>query len=168
MKKVDSMQMAKVKKGKNKHSDILKSTAALFALGKSDFADIEPLRNDEFFRDSLQLNQVASEATLRQRLDILASTQEVLKFVLKDNIEMLKRVDCFGAEKTEYGEYIPLDIDVSPLDGKIESLIAPRADTDVMDIFLKQVSERFPDEFILMVMDEAAWHTAKNYMSRKT
>ena len=29
---------------------------------------------------------------------------------------MLKRVTDFGTEKTEYGEYIPLDIDVSPLD----------------------------------------------------
>jgi len=65
-------------------------------------------------------------------------------------------------------EYIYAYSAISTLDGKIESLIAPRADTDVMDIFLKQVSERFPDEFILMVMDEAAWHTAKNYMSRKT
>jgi len=64
----------------------------------------------------LHLNQVASEATLRQRLDILASNPKVLEFVLKDNIEMLKRADDFGTENTEYGEYIPLDIDVSPLD----------------------------------------------------
>jgi transposase len=29
-----------------------------------------------------------------------------------------------------------------------------------MSIFLKEVSCRFPDEQILMIMDKAAWHTA--------
>lgn len=58
-------------------------------------------------------------------------------------------------------EYIYAYSAISPLDGKIESLIAPRSDTDVMNIFLKQVSERFPEDFILMVMDKAAWHTTK-------
>jgi len=58
-------------------------------------------------------------------------------------------------------EYIYAYSAISPLDGKIESLIAPRADTDVMSIFLQQVSERFPEDFILMIMDKAAWHTSK-------
>jgi len=58
-------------------------------------------------------------------------------------------------------EYIYAYSAISPFDGKIESLIAPRADIDIMSIFLKQVSERFPEDFILMVMDKAAWHTSK-------
>jgi transposase len=58
-------------------------------------------------------------------------------------------------------EYIYAYSAISPHDGKIESLIAPRADADIMGIFLEQVSERFPADFILMVMDKAAWHTAK-------
>lgn len=116
MKKVDSMQMAKVKTGRISHSEILKSTAALFAIGKNDYADIELFRHDPFFLDCLQLSRGASEETLRQRLDILAQEQKVLDFVLQSNVEMLKRVTDFGTEKTEYGEYIPLDIDVSPLD----------------------------------------------------
>ena len=57
-------------------------------------------------------------------------------------------------------EYIYAYSAISPIDGKIESLIAPRADTDVMSIFLEQVAERFSEDFILMVMDKAAWHTA--------
>ncbi|MDD5697491.1 MAG: transposase [Victivallaceae bacterium] len=34
------------------------------------------------------------------------------------------------------------------------------ADTEIMAIFLQQVAERFPDEFIIMFMDKASWHTA--------
>jgi len=57
-------------------------------------------------------------------------------------------------------EYIYAYSAISPTDGVIDSLIAPRADCGVMEIFLQQVSERFDDEFIIMFMDKAAWHTA--------
>jgi hypothetical protein len=39
-------------------------------------------------------------------------------------------------------------------------LIAPRADADLKAIFLRQVAERFNDDFIIMFMDKAARHTA--------
>lgn len=48
---------------------------------------------------------------------------------------------------------------ISPLDGVIDSLIAPVATTEVMEIFLKQVAERFSEEYIIMIMDNASWHT---------
>jgi len=57
-------------------------------------------------------------------------------------------------------EYIYAYSAINPVDGAIDSLIAPRADTEVMAIFLRQVAERFIDEFIIMFMDKAAWHTA--------
>lgn len=56
---------------------------------------------------------------------------------------------------------------ISPVDGMIESLIAPVATTEVMEIFLRQVSNRFPDENVIMIMDKAAWHTTENYLFRK-
>lgn len=49
---------------------------------------------------------------------------------------------------------------VSPHDGKMTSLILPQTNAICMSIFLEEVSRRFPDEYILMVMDKAAWHTA--------
>ncbi len=58
-------------------------------------------------------------------------------------------------------EYIYAYSAISPSDGKIDSLIAPRADMSIMAIFLKQVSDRFPDDNIIMIMDKAAWHTTK-------
>jgi len=50
---------------------------------------------------------------------------------------------------------------ISPADGQIESLIVPSADSDLMSIFLKQVSERFRNDKILMIADKAAWHTTE-------
>ncbi|MBN2642957.1 MAG: transposase [Victivallales bacterium] len=57
MKKVDSMQMAKIKTGRISHSEILKSTATLFAIGKNDYADIELFNHGPFFLDCLQLSR---------------------------------------------------------------------------------------------------------------
>jgi len=48
----------------------------------------------------------------------------------------------------------------SPHDGEMVSLILPKTNAMCMSIFLKEVSSRFPDEQILMIMDKAAWHTA--------
>lgn len=56
-------------------------------------------------------------------------------------------------------EYIYAYSAVSPLDGAIESLIAPDADAKIMGIFLAQLSERFSSEHVVMFMDKAAWHT---------
>ncbi len=116
LKKVDFMRMTKVKTGKIKHSGILKTIAGLFALGKNDYADISPFHDDVFFRDCLQLPAVPSEETLRQRLDELALAQEVPSVIQFSNVDLLKKVPYFGAEKSAHGKYIPLDIDVSPLD----------------------------------------------------
>lgn len=51
---------------------------------------------------------------------------------------------------------------VSPLDGVLDSLILPSVGTTLMDLFLEEVSRRHPGEFIIMVMDQAGWHTAKD------
>lgn len=51
---------------------------------------------------------------------------------------------------------------VSIPDGRMESLVLPRCDTDCMQIFLDEISSRHPDEKILMVMDCAGWHRAKS------
>ena len=48
---------------------------------------------------------------------------------------------------------------ISPLDGVIDSLISLFATTEVMEISLRQVAKRFPEEHIVMVMDKASWHT---------
>jgi transposase len=50
---------------------------------------------------------------------------------------------------------------VCPALGKMTSLILPWANTEMMNIFLRQVAEDFPDYFILMLVDQAGWHTSR-------
>jgi len=50
---------------------------------------------------------------------------------------------------------------VSPHDGEMVSLILPWVNAKCMSFFLAEVSRRFPEEHALMIMDRAAWHTAK-------
>ncbi len=58
-------------------------------------------------------------------------------------------------------EYTYAYVAVSPHDGTMDSLILPQVSEQAMSIFLREVSNRYPDEFILMVMDGAGWHKAK-------
>ena len=53
---------------------------------------------------------------------------------------------------------------VSPHDGIMDSLILPEVNANAMSIFLAEVAKRHPDEFMLMVMDQAAWHKAHDLM----
>lgn len=45
--------------------------------------------------------------------------------------------------------------------GKITSLILPYANTDMMNLFLHEVAQDFKDFFVIMVVDQAGWHTSK-------
>lgn len=47
---------------------------------------------------------------------------------------------------------------VAPGDGALVSLVLPDTDSAMMSLFLGEVAQRFPDEFILMFMDQAGWH----------
>lgn len=55
-------------------------------------------------------------------------------------------------------EYTYVFAAVSPVDGVMDSLILPRANSEAMSVFLAEVSRRHPDELILMVLDGAGWH----------
>lgn len=50
---------------------------------------------------------------------------------------------------------------VSPLDGKMFSLVMPQCNTDCMNIFLEELSKEYPNDYILLVADNAAWHKSK-------
>lgn len=58
-------------------------------------------------------------------------------------------------------EYVYAYGAISPMDGEMVSLVLPKANTDCMNIFLLEVSKRYPDDNILMVCDNASWHKSK-------
>jgi len=94
------------------HADILKSYVGLLCLGKSDFEAITGLRGDDFFAESLGLDLVPSEGTLRQRMDAHASV--FLPVVQDASIDFLLRIEARITPLTM--GMVPMDVDVTPFD----------------------------------------------------
>ena len=51
---------------------------------------------------------------------------------------------------------------VAPAIGRMSCLVLPHANTAMMNLFLKQVSQEFADYFIVLQLDRASWHRAKS------
>jgi len=54
------------------HGDVITSYIGLLCQGRSDFDHIELFRDDPFFAAALDIQDVPSSPTLRQRLDMIA------------------------------------------------------------------------------------------------
>jgi transposase len=50
---------------------------------------------------------------------------------------------------------------VSPQSGESFSLFLPWVNTDMMNLFLRELSAHYHDKQVLLFMDQAGWHTAK-------
>lgn len=61
-----------------------------------------------------------------------------------------------GAQRVRESVYVYAA--VSPADGGLVSLVLPDTDSILMSVFLGEVAQRYPNEFILMFMDQAGWH----------
>jgi hypothetical protein len=94
------------------HATILSSYIALLCLGKSDFEAISAFREDAYFAQALDLEQVPSEGIMRQRMDANGAAYQA---VVEDAaIEFLRRS---GARFTPLDNgLMPLDCDVTPLE----------------------------------------------------
>ena len=51
---------------------------------------------------------------------------------------------------------------VSPHCGESFSLFLPEVNTEMMNIFFEELSNQYPDKDILMILDQAGWHKAKD------
>jgi transposase len=58
-------------------------------------------------------------------------------------------------------EYTYAYATVSPIDGIMDSLVLPEVNTDVFSLFLEEVATRHSEEFVIMFVDGAGWHTTK-------
>ena len=59
-------------------------------------------------------------------------------------------------------EYTYVYAAVAPAEGKMTSLILPSADTEMMNLFLEHVSKTYEKYFVVMQVDQASWHGAKD------
>jgi len=98
------------------HGDVLSSMVGLICVGKPDYSAIEIFRQDPlFFTQSLRISDCPSEATLRQRIDLIG---ESANNILKDaSAEMIStKAPVVSPIQTSVGLFVPLDMDVSPFD----------------------------------------------------
>lgn len=58
-------------------------------------------------------------------------------------------------------EYVYVFAAVAPEPGRMTALILPFANTEMMSLFLDQVSGDFRDYFVLMLIDQAGWHLSR-------
>ena len=53
---------------------------------------------------------------------------------------------------------------ISPLDGKLDSLVLPQFSGNCMQIFLTELASRYPGENIVIVLDGAGWRKSKRFV----
>ena len=110
--RIDALDVEGFLRPEVKHGDVVAATIGLLCLGRSDFNDIEMFRNDQFFRQSWGLRQIPSEPTLRQRLDAM---RDLCGPILREESALLLRKRARKPTPC-HGEWVALDIDVSPFD----------------------------------------------------
>jgi transposase len=50
---------------------------------------------------------------------------------------------------------------VSPLDGRLDSLVLPQVNGQWMQVFLDEIASRYASQNIIMIVDGAGWHKSK-------
>jgi hypothetical protein len=92
--------------------DILRSYLGLLCLGKSDYQAIAAMREDDYFKQALDIGRIPSVERLRQRLDEAGA--DLVPVIHRSSRTMLKRLK---APITGYWNgLVPLDVDVFPQD----------------------------------------------------
>lgn len=99
------------------HSDVIFSMAALISKGKPDYDAIESHRNDIFFEKALGIKTCPSTTTLRHRINLIGESANTI--IKEESAIMIKNYSSsISPISTSCGEYIPLDIDVSPFNNE--------------------------------------------------
>jgi hypothetical protein len=111
-KRLNEIRLGERRRPEVPHGDVLVAMTGLLCLGKSDYADIESYRHEEFFRRALGLQKLPSEETLRQRMDQLGTMP--VGTLHEESARLIAR--HAPALTPCHGDWIPLDIDVSPFD----------------------------------------------------
>ena len=95
----------------------IKTMAGLIVQGRSSYAEVDLFRNDPLFQQALDFDTVFAPETIRIYLDRLAGrvTPYILSALETVNMNLLQPVQMTPI-KTELGQYLPVDIDVSPMD----------------------------------------------------
>jgi hypothetical protein len=111
-KRLNAIRLSQRERPEVPHGDVLVAMIGLLCLGKSDYAHIEPYRHEAFFGRALGLERLPSEETLRQRMNLLGTVP--IDTLHEESAQLIAR--HAPAVTPCHGEWIPLDVDVSPFD----------------------------------------------------
>lgn len=98
------------------HPEIIRTIYGLFIQGRSSFEEITLFRYDPFFKQAFGLAYVPAAETVRLYLERIAEEKDrVLQKISECNVNLLTRTTITPVEVSRR-KYIPVDVDVSPLD----------------------------------------------------
>ena len=99
------------------NKDIFMTYLGILSQGRTEFERADDYRNNKFFKTALEVDKSPSCETLRQRLnaigDVKESLDEAKTIIDETNVELLKNKNV---ELTKCNKYVPLDVDVTPMD----------------------------------------------------
>ena len=99
-----------------RHPEVLSSLFGLFVQGRSRYEEIKLFRGDELFKQALGLRYVPAPETVRLYTERVAQYKNyALEKIKKANRALLRKA-AVTPITAEERHYIPIDVDVSPLD----------------------------------------------------
>lgn len=115
---INNKSHIKVQSREISNNDIFMTYIGILAQGKTEFERVDEYRNNKYFKEALEIEKSPSCSILRQRFnaigDIESNLNDMKKIIDETNLEILQNQNV---ELTPcYKEYIPLDIDVTPMD----------------------------------------------------
>lgn len=115
---INNKDNIKVQSREISNRDIFMTYIGILAQGKTEFERADEYRNNKYFKHALDIEKSPSCSILRQRFnaigDIERNLKDMKKLIDKTNLEILqnKNVELTAC----YKNYVPLDIDVTPMD----------------------------------------------------
>ncbi|MDE5540193.1 MAG: transposase, partial [Bacilli bacterium] len=108
----------KVQSREISNKDIFMTYIGILAQGKTEFERADEYRNNKYFKHALDIEKSPSCSILRQRLnavgDIERNLKDMKKLIDQTNLEILQNKNVVLTPC--YKNYVPLDIDVTPMD----------------------------------------------------
>ena len=112
-KRIDEVKLKPNEDPDIKTSEIVSAYIGLLSQGKSHFDNVKEMAADpDFYCKALEIENIPSSETLRQRLDIIEDKLDVV--ITEENINLLKNNNAILTPCID--EYIALDVDVTPCD----------------------------------------------------
>jgi len=100
---------------KIKHPEVLRAMLGLLVQGRTSYEEIDIFRNSNLFKTALELDFVPAKETLRLYLKDISKSESIERVLDTINLNLLKKCSFTPVVASE-DSYIPVDIDVSPLD----------------------------------------------------